>query len=297
MQSTNPRRQRSGETSTSYNTSAEDVPPPTSTQPDLSAQTMYHTAYVQQNLQYPQGAYQHTVGNQPPSVQYSHQQSYAMPPPSTSHVHANAAVSGTVGSAFRDPPFNHNTAVGDSYGGGHASAQAASRPAYGSASPSTIQAHSYGNHSLPGYGHASLPAPSARQVQTAYQGRSMTYPAAYVSPYTSSYPVSRSSPGAFIPTPAQTIQSHSAYGATSSGNIAVAPASAAHANIEQRYPCAQCDRTFSRAHDRKRHFESQHLQTSHNCQYCGKEFSRTDSLKRHIDNGCGEMPASQGNGS
>lgn len=56
----------------------------------------------------------------------------------------------------------------------------------------------------------------------------------------------------------------------------------------ERFPCDKCDKTFSRSHDRKRHYESQHSSqpTSHRCPYCHKEFSRADSMKRHVDNGC-----------
>jgi hypothetical protein len=55
-----------------------------------------------------------------------------------------------------------------------------------------------------------------------------------------------------------------------------------------RFVCSQCGATFSRAHDRKRHYETQHLESPpvHRCQHCLKEFSRGDSLKRHLDKGC-----------
>lgn len=44
----------------------------------------------------------------------------------------------------------------------------------------------------------------------------------------------------------------------------------------ERFPCERCGKTFSRAHDRKRHHETQHLQSPvvHRCRYCEKEFSR-----------------------
>ena len=44
------------------------------------------------------------------------------------------------------------------------------------------------------------------------------------------------------------------------------------------------------SHDKKRHFESTHLQQSHTCRFCNKTFSRNDSLKRHQDNGCDKDP-------
>ncbi|KIY70619.1 hypothetical protein CYLTODRAFT_174658 [Cylindrobasidium torrendii FP15055 ss-10] len=54
-----------------------------------------------------------------------------------------------------------------------------------------------------------------------------------------------------------------------------------------RYSCTHCGKSFSRAHDRKRHEEGQHLsQARPVCPTCHKEFSRPDSLKRHRDNGC-----------
>lgn len=59
----------------------------------------------------------------------------------------------------------------------------------------------------------------------------------------------------------------------------------------ERYPCELCDRTFTRSHDRRRHYETVHATAPvlHRCRYCQKDFSRADSLKRHIDNGCDEM--------
>lgn len=58
-----------------------------------------------------------------------------------------------------------------------------------------------------------------------------------------------------------------------------------------RYPCELCDRSFTRSHDRRRHYETVHATAPvlHRCRYCQKDFSRADSLKRHIDNGCDEM--------
>ncbi|THH29621.1 hypothetical protein EUX98_g4558 [Antrodiella citrinella] len=60
----------------------------------------------------------------------------------------------------------------------------------------------------------------------------------------------------------------------------------------ERYACDRCDKTFSRAHDRKRHFETHHSPqpASHRCPFCKKDFSRADSLKRHCDNGCDKDP-------
>ncbi|KAJ7282758.1 hypothetical protein C8J57DRAFT_1499725 [Mycena rebaudengoi] len=60
----------------------------------------------------------------------------------------------------------------------------------------------------------------------------------------------------------------------------------------ERYVCDICHKDFSRAHDRKRHFETQHAPkpVTHKCIHCDKDFSRADSLKRHIQNGCDEAP-------
>lgn len=60
----------------------------------------------------------------------------------------------------------------------------------------------------------------------------------------------------------------------------------------ERYPCDLCDRSFTRLHDRRRHYETVHATSPvlHKCRYCRKDFSRADSLKRHVDNGCDEMP-------
>ncbi|KAH7924240.1 hypothetical protein BV22DRAFT_1035392 [Leucogyrophana mollusca] len=62
------------------------------------------------------------------------------------------------------------------------------------------------------------------------------------------------------------------------------------APVGDRYPCELCDRTFTRSHDRRRHYETVHaaVPTMHKCRHCKKDFSRADSLKRHCGNGCGE---------
>ncbi|KAJ7091967.1 hypothetical protein B0H15DRAFT_799714 [Mycena belliarum] len=60
----------------------------------------------------------------------------------------------------------------------------------------------------------------------------------------------------------------------------------------ERFICEVCGKDFSRAHDRKRHHETQHAAapTTHKCPWCQKDFSRADSLRRHIQNGCDEAP-------
>ncbi|KAI0823407.1 hypothetical protein BC628DRAFT_1411685 [Trametes gibbosa] len=112
----------------------------------------------------------------------------------------------------------------------------------------------------------------------------------------------------FIPTPAQTAHSYRGYssgssspgGGSGSGGgsggmpvvASIPPASGATAP-QERFFCDKCDKSFGRAHDKKRHYESAHLQTHHECRFCHKCFSRNDSLKRHQDNGCEKDPSFQ----
>ncbi|KAI0743963.1 hypothetical protein C8Q80DRAFT_1122299 [Daedaleopsis nitida] len=104
-----------------------------------------------------------------------------------------------------------------------------------------------------------------------------------------------------IPTPAQTAQVYhsfqpSASASASSSSAPVAPVIAAippamsSAPPQERFYCERCEKSFGRQHDKKRHFESTHLQQSHACRFCTKTFSRNDSLKRHQDNGCDKDP-------
>lgn len=78
--------------------------------------------------------------------------------------------------------------------------------------------------------------------------------------------------------------SHHAHAGTHTGTIVVAAG--------ERYACNRCDRSFTRLHDRRRHYETVHSTSPvlHKCRFCRKDFSRSDSLKRHVDNGCDEMP-------
>ncbi|KAJ7813827.1 hypothetical protein B0H13DRAFT_1665143, partial [Mycena leptocephala] len=89
-------------------------------------------------------------------------------------------------------------------------------------------------------------------------------------------------PRNFIPTPSG---SSSSRPRSSMGNGPLAVSG-------ERFICEVCGKDFSRAHDRKRHHETQHAATpvTHKCIYCEKDFSRADSLKRHIQNGCDEAP-------
>lgn len=108
----------------------------------------------------------------------------------------------------------------------------------------------------------------------------------YGAPASSPYPPPSSSANAYIPTPAQTMQNFQNLAHGAGSMVAGSSSSANAAAGVERFPCDKCDRSFSRSHDRKRHYESHHLQTPHLCPTCGKDFSRSDSLKRHIDNGC-----------
>lgn len=60
-----------------------------------------------------------------------------------------------------------------------------------------------------------------------------------------------------------------------------------------RYQCDKCGTTFSRLHDRNRHYESTHSENPpiHKCERCRKQFSRADAKKRHQDDGkCTSSP-------
>ncbi|KAF9236352.1 hypothetical protein BU15DRAFT_77067 [Melanogaster broomeanus] len=77
-------------------------------------------------------------------------------------------------------------------------------------------------------------------------------------------------------------------GRTTHGSHSVNPSTGSG----ERYPCDLCDRSFTRLHDRRRHYETVHAPSPvlHKCRYCRKDFSRADSLKRHLDNGCDDKP-------
>ena len=54
-----------------------------------------------------------------------------------------------------------------------------------------------------------------------------------------------------------------------------------------RYLCDKCGATFSRSHDRNRHFETTHSDNPpvHKCERCRKQFSRADAKRRHQADG------------
>ena len=138
---------------------------------------------------------------------------------------------------------------------------------------------------------------------TSHYDRSGTYPP----PRGTHHPSLSHSTHGVIPTPAQAAQTyHHSYGggsgltsspASSSPTstsalpvVAAIPPASAAAPAQERFFCDRCDKSFGRAHDKKRHYESTHMQQSHTCRFCNKTFSRNDSLKRHQDNGCDKDP-------
>jgi hypothetical protein len=70
------------------------------------------------------------------------------------------------------------------------------------------------------------------------------------------------------------------------------PSSPSSSSSSSPHACGVCGATFTRPHDRKRHYESQHTTIEHVCQYCRKSYARVDSLKRHLDRPCDKMPQS-----
>ncbi|KAJ7121326.1 hypothetical protein C8R43DRAFT_1112237 [Mycena crocata] len=104
-------------------------------------------------------------------------------------------------------------------------------------------------------------------------------------PSSAMHHTSRGSGGYVVPPPSSR-PSH-----TSRPGRSISPTHTSNASGE-RFACEVCGKDFSRAHDRKRHHETQHAATpvTHKCIYCEKDFSRADSLKRHIQNGCDEAP-------
>ncbi|KAL5528701.1 hypothetical protein ACEPAF_7838 [Sanghuangporus sanghuang] len=81
----------------------------------------------------------------------------------------------------------------------------------------------------------------------------------------------------------------------SSSTVSSSPSqSSQSSSSSDRFPCPNCDKSFTRNFDRKRHMEI-HMPGSagnNRCRYCHKDYSRPDSLKRHLDNGCEKKPHS-----
>ncbi|KAF8160692.1 hypothetical protein B0H34DRAFT_697714 [Crassisporium funariophilum] len=145
--------------------------------------------------------------------------------------------------------------------------------------PSEI-AHSYSN-----YPHHMTTPQSPTIPEDHYASSSLDYPAPpHMVP-------SSHAPGSHGHRPSRIVTGHGRPRTVSSAAASTSPTSASPSS--ERFTCETCHKTFSRSHDRKRHYETQHLPTPvvHSCKYCAKEFSRADSLKRHLDNGCDEMPS------
>ncbi|KAI9507472.1 hypothetical protein F5148DRAFT_1308196 [Russula earlei] len=99
------------------------------------------------------------------------------------------------------------------------------------------------------------------------------------------------------PNPAnQTQGSHAQYSNPannpSSSVVYGSPSPPSSSSSSSPHACGVCGATFTRPHDRKRHYESQHTTIEHVCQYCRKSYARVDSLKRHLDRPCDKMPQS-----
>lgn len=123
-----------------------------------------------------------------------------------------------------------------------------------------------------------IPTPSeiAHSYSNYHQGARS--PAIPEDPYSSSldYP----------PPPHMVPSSHASHGHRPSRIITGRPRTLSGANSAspppasspsgERFLCEKCGKTFSRAHDRKRHHETQHtpIPVMHTCQHCQKEFSR-----------------------
>lgn len=139
--------------------------------------------------------------------------------------------------------------------------------------------------------HLPLPQPSSNASGSGYHQLPTGY--AMAQSHAPAHPPSSPYANRYLPTPAQ--QTYQPRATTSAASAAAPPplyAPSVSPGLE-RFPCDKCEKTFSRAHDRKRHYESQHSAHPyvHKCRYCKREFSRADSLKRHLDNGCDKDPS------
>ena len=56
-----------------------------------------------------------------------------------------------------------------------------------------------------------------------------------------------------------------------------------HKNVhsEATYNCNECEESFKRKYNLKRHIENVHLKVECCCEICGQRFPRQDTLKRH----------------
>ncbi|CDO69177.1 hypothetical protein BN946_scf185042.g79 [Trametes cinnabarina] len=161
--------------------------------------------------------------------------------------------------------------------------------------PFTTPRSSSAGHVSRNSGSWGPPPASSSRSQPHYTPRGMAT-SAYPPPRQGSQHPSLSHSTQLIPTPAQTAQTYHGYssGSSSPGGslpvVASIPPASGSVTPQERFYCDKCDKSFGRAHDKKRHYESAHLQTHHECRFCHKCFSRNDSLKRHQDNGCEKDP-------
>lgn len=103
-----------------------------------------------------------------------------------------------------------------------------------------------------------------------------------------------SAPHMALPNTIQRRSSRTFNGRPSGGSVAGGGSpTAASSPSSERFPCEKCGKTFSRSHDRKRHYETQHLPSPiiHRCMYCHKEFSRCDSFPCFTSCWTGRSPA------
>ena len=167
-------------------------------------------------------------------------------------------------------------------------------------SPSSARGYPYPSPSVPPPGHlpppsSFIPKPPAHQGyhaqtrQDPYQYRSHSLPETIPehNPYIHTHP-QHDPPYSSHPNPLHPIQINPLPGsqAARESPTSLSPSSTAQGD---RFPCDKCDRSFTRAHDRKRHYETHHLSNPavHRCRHCDKSFSRSDSLRRHMNNnGC-----------
>ncbi|KAH9858896.1 hypothetical protein C2E23DRAFT_864692 [Lenzites betulinus] len=258
--------------------------------PPVASPTASYDAYAQQHQQQHQQQQQHHQHHH--SSPYHSPTSQTMsggPPPPPVHVHGypRSAAQGTrydasppggylpsLGPALHELPFSSPRSV--------SSAGSAARNSWGpsSRSPTLYDRHDGGGGGLPS---------------------SSTYPPTR---HGAQHP-SLSHSTSFIPTPAQAAHSYHGYssgsgsaspsggGAGGAPVVASIPPGSGAAAPQERFFCDKCDKSFGRAHDKKRHYESAHLLTHHECRFCHKCFSRNDSLKRHQDNGCEKDPSFQ----
>jgi len=184
-----------------------------------------------------------------------------------------------------------------------------------SSPPSPYASHPYSDRSVP---YSTVPSPvysyttasqPPRAASSSAHSQFIPTPSQMADPYPATHrlpplsPSHRRSSGPYSSQPHPAVPSssarHSESGLVRGSNRPRASTRSSTGFLEdtvppsaERYPCDRCPKTFSRAHDRKRHFETQHTlaPTVWKCPYCEKDFSRSDSLKRHTQNGCDEAP-------